>query len=51
MTARMLGDGRGCRAYGGCRPGQRCPEHTTDPIRLGDLLGQVANLTAQRGAR
>lgn len=41
-------DQRGCRRYGGCRPGQRCREHLVDvdPPRVGQLLGQVVDVIA-----
>lgn len=50
---RVWGD-YGCRRYGGCRPGRRCPEHrqTTPPPRVGDLVAQVlARIAARRAAR
>lgn len=46
-------DQRGCRRYGGCRPGQRCREHPVDvdPPRLAELLGQVVDVIAAGGKR
>jgi len=48
-------DQRGCRRYGGCRPGQRCTEHhaDVDPPRVGQLLAHALDAVGagKRAAR
>lgn len=42
----------GCRAYGGCRPDDRCREHQGDPQRAGELFATVLDaITARAGRR
>jgi hypothetical protein len=31
----------GCRAWGGCSPGNRCPWHSSDPQPIGALFAAV----------
>lgn len=40
-----------CRRYGGCRPGQRCPEHRedVDPLPLAELLPEVVDAILDAG--
>lgn len=44
--------GSGCRAYGGCRPANRCPAHRdADPQPIGDLLAEVLDAITGRHLR